>query len=126
MYARGICQNYGMEILSMENQKEYEEFMRLFYMKHNKLVDVWYATGAISTTPGSLNDWHWVTTGKLIDYRINWDAGQPNGGVERCLWLHKAHNSIDFHDDNCENAGAHNFICQLESPNYMNGWFSWI
>lgn len=112
--ARGICQSYGLEILSLDSKKEHDEFLKQAVKSGSPIVGEWFATGGIATKTLSVSDWYWMNSGEHIDYNLKWAGGEPNGASERCLWLRKVGNDFSFYDVGCEEGSNQSFICQTK------------
>jgi hypothetical protein len=100
-----------MEFVSLETRAEADFFFGLCEKNIAHFDDYTYVGGI--TTVGKTG-WHWVNSGKRIDYAMKWLANEPNfyANNEFCLAIQKKPADFSFIDLNCFGVYESRFICQ--------------
>lgn len=114
--ARSICQNYGMEILTLETKSEANYVLEIC-KSHGQLFATSTHIGGIAAGAKSQDKWFWVTTGEKINYNIKWLDGEPNNlhnGEGMCLSIMKKPDGFYFNDVRC-NFEEQRFICEQKT-----------
>jgi len=113
--AHGICQNNGMEFVSLDTLAEADNMFNLCQSVADKF-DHQTHVGAITIEPQNVNTWYWVNSGNRVDYDMKFDKLYNNpdnsGGIEYCLSLIKR-TDFSFNDLACYGHHETKFICQV-------------
>lgn len=109
------CHRNGMEYLSLETKKEEQNFLKLCSNESGQF-DNFNFLGGTSDRVSSNSGWYWISTGKPVNYKLQFNAGEPNNhlGEELCLSTNKdAPNRCGFNDVQCAKL-------EVPHPNYFN------
>lgn len=71
--------------------------------------------GAVTPILLSKTEYFWITSGKKVDFTLNWAPGHPDnsGSRENCLLLVATSSSAFFYDNECTRISpSYDFICQ--------------
>jgi hypothetical protein len=111
MYSRQLCQSYGLEIVSLETKAEFDHFLGLC-SKENTQFDEYTHIGAMTLV--GKTGWHWVNSGKRIDYQLKWLSGQPDfyASADFCMSVVKRGTEFSLADIYCYGAYDTKFVCQ--------------
>jgi hypothetical protein len=118
-HARGICQQYGMEIISFESSEEANNFLDIVekYNLH-ETPPYWIYIGGMTNVLKSKSDWYWMNSGNKVNYELKWGPGEPNNnnGREYCLDIGRYNvddkNLPFFNDAGCYSK-SYMFVCQI-------------
>lgn len=107
-----FCKSFGMELLMLETIEEYNNFTHILNTSYRSYLETHTHIGG---TKEGREYWYWASTGKRIDYQLNWHAGQPDnaGGVEFCMDIVNSSNGIEINDLPCfTETYLFRFICE--------------
>jgi hypothetical protein len=101
-----------MEIVSLDTKAEADFFLGVCDKNIAQFTDEYTHIGAMTMV--GKTGWHWVNSGKRIDYQMKWLAGQPDfyAANEFCMGLVKRGTDFSFVDLNCFGIYETKFICQ--------------
>jgi hypothetical protein len=99
-----------MELATFETKEEEDFVLNLIA---SKWLNVMESQNFIGGTKIGNDDWYWIPTGDLIDYKIRWRNGEPNNieGNEKCLSIGHYHSSFAVNDIDCYKS-QRSFICE--------------
>lgn len=102
-----------MDLVALETLNEKNNFVAI--MNANiQHFDTYTHIGGIETTKGDSNTFTWVSTGKSINFKIDWTTQNPNNlnGIEFCLTVEKGGSAYaGFNDISCSTY-AYAYICE--------------
>jgi hypothetical protein len=101
-----------MEFVSLETKSEADYFLSVCDKNIAQFTDEYTHIGGMTMV--GKTGWHWVNSGKRIDYQLKWLSGQPDfyAANEFCLSIHKRAGDFSFNDLNCFGAFESRFVCQ--------------
>lgn len=113
IHMRSVCTSFGMEVLSLDTEDEYDHFMRLC-LKKSSFFDGASLIGAVTNSRLGADGWFWLNSGERISYALDWAKDEPNfsGNVEFCLSMKMYGSVFKFNDVSCNRQHELQFICQ--------------
>ena len=111
-----FCQKFNMDMLTLESEKEYDNFQTI--LKNNtSILDGMIYVGAVELEPykmGPNAPWMWVKSGQQVNTTNKWNVGKPdNTGVgQSCLGLYKG-SGYRYDDFFCNTPSSHvKIVCK--------------
>lgn len=84
--ANAFCESYGMELASIENQKEAVSLLGLLAPHKSKTDDAFFL-GGMGLEKQNASSWYWTGTGKKFSSDLEWLDGYPDASVKQGLPL---------------------------------------
>ena len=104
-----LCKTFNMDLVELPTEAEADFF--LASCEQHVSPNNYYLVGA-SYVGVDLNEFYWMTTGKIIDYKLKYLPGEPDNykNIERFLSIKKGSDGCKFNDISLKD--EHHFICQ--------------
>jgi hypothetical protein len=113
--AFSFCSAFGMDLATMETKEEQDHLLSLLNDDSISKAPGFALQLLIGGTDiGSESNFYWASSGKPIEYPLNWVEGEPNnyGDKEHCMGLGKWKDSFQVNDVPCTGYQAQ-FFCEL-------------
>jgi hypothetical protein len=122
--AFSICKDYGMEFVSLEDQKEHDYFLQLCFKNKNLFSNYFTLLGGITRSAKRKDNYYWMNSGKKADYNLKFGGDLPDNSLhgngrpvhwadgEYCLGLEfQFGTSASFNDLPCW--WVSDFVCEM-------------
>lgn len=108
--AFSYCNAFNMTLATLETEEEHNHLLNL--ADNGGVTNQHAFIGG--TDVGSEGTFHWVGSGKLVNYPLKWKDGEPNNlnDNEHCLGLWKETDQYEINDAPCSGYSGP-FICEL-------------
>ena len=107
-----FCRSYGMELASLPTKDLADDFNQLL-LDNSPFFDRNTHMGG-SYIGAGLKNFYWLSTGKPINYNLNWGPGEPSDvvGNENCLALIKLNGIFMYNDIQAFGIYDEKFVCE--------------
>ena len=119
-----LCRTFDMDLVELPTEAEADYFLRLCSQKKSDLNSNFFHIGASYAGLGE-NEYYWMTTGKRINYALQWGPNQPDNRneIENCLSIQKQTGSYKINDMNMDTStDKWEFICQRITNSCSNSF----
>lgn len=116
--ARQVCKCYGFDLLSFDTEAERRNFTKIYTDNYSKIA-IDNLIGAVTSVSADFSSYTWVTTGKLINFQLDYIPYHPTAGArdKPCLAVHKlTTKTFGFVEYQC-NFIPTNFFCEKKAFN---------
>ena len=114
-----FCRSFGMELVSLPTKDLADKFTQLCF-ENSGFFETYTHIGGTYIGAG-LNKWYWLSTGKPVNYNLNWAIGEPNnyGGKQKCLAVYEQNGPFKFSYIQAYRLNPNKFVCESKPKNYQ-------
>jgi hypothetical protein len=105
-----FCKAFDMQLATFDTKQE-EDFV-LDMIAQNWMNNM-ESQSFIGGTRIGRDNWYWISTGEIVDYKIRWRNGEPNNleSNENCLSIGHYHSTFAVIDIDCHKS-TRSFVCE--------------
>lgn len=111
MNSKSFCSSFGMNLMSLESDHEAQYFMKACENNSNSFEEITFI-GATSELIDDNEKWFLTTTGKEVNYKLEFATLNINSDRNQCLALYKLDGKFLYTKVNCNGNENQKFICQ--------------